>query len=94
MSSVRKLNQKQRQRINNYLESYVYERLDAVMADVFGAEPAEESHSARAYTVPLSTGHPGFRINPVGAIRRLEKKGVDWRKELKMTIGKRIGRSK
>ena len=87
MSSVRKLNQKQRQRINNYLEPYVYEKLDEVMAEVFGAEPAENPHAARAYTVPLSTGHPGFRLNPVGAIRRLEKKGVDWREELGMRIG-------
>ena len=84
----------QQNKINTQLDDGTYEKLDSLMKAYFYVDPLPEPNTKRAYMLNTRSGRPGFRINPVGAIRRLQDNGVKWHEQLdlrmKLTVKKQI----
>lgn len=77
-----KLTEYRQQYLNQRLSKEQYDKLDELVHQVMGYEKLTGAKMARAYRAKTSDGVPSFRINPVGAIRRLQDVGVNWQKEL------------
>ena len=82
--STRKLTPAQIHRINNLLDPHVYDALDRLMREKMKVDPEPDPATARAYRIPEIAGGNGYRVNAIGAVRRLERIGVNWREELGM----------
>lgn len=76
----------QQNKINTQLDDGTYEKLDSLMKAYFNANPLPEPNTKRAYMVNTRSGRPGFRINAVGAIRRLQDNGVNWHNKLGLSM--------
>ena len=90
-----KLSAKQQDRVRFRLTSLQYMKIDHLMWKFCKVRPVVDAKSdpiipvsARAYYNPTKCGCKGMRISALGAIRRLQDKGVNWQKELEITFDK------